>query len=274
MSNTGLKLRMGIAGTILFAFYAALAAFAYEIGVGLPIIAAGSLLFVGFQYKFGKWAALRSVRAQPLPETEYGDIHEATERFCREMDIEKPELMLAEMGAPNAFAVGRQGSATVVFSKSLLAVLDAEELESVLAHELAHVKNRDVVLMVLGQSIASLVGLAVQFVVIFSEDAGWILGWILGTVAQLIVTVFVMVISRHREYVADEVAAEHTSAESMATALATIDSVNAAAGTTPTDEVSALCISGGDRGLLAKLFASHPATEKRIARLDPDVDLG
>jgi heat shock protein HtpX len=267
MRNTGLKLRMVAAGSILFAVYAALAAFAYRVGVGLPLIAAGSLLFVAFQYKFGTWAALRSVDAEPLPQSECGDVHAAAEELCRELDIEKPTLKRAEMGAPNAFAVGRQGDATVVFSKSLLAVLEPDEVESVLAHELAHVKNRDVVLMVLGQSVASLVGLAVQFVVILSEDAGWILGWILGTLAQLFVTVFVMVISRHREYVADRVAADHTSAESMASALATIETVNAAAGTAPTSEVSALCISGGERGLLARLFASHPSTEKRIARL-------
>ncbi|MFB6177244.1 MAG: M56 family metallopeptidase, partial [Halobaculum sp.] len=129
MRETGLRVRMAVAGTILFGFYAALAAFAYRIGVGLPIIAVGDL--------------------------------------SAEMRIEKPTLMLAEMGAPNAFAVGRQGDATVVVSKSLLAVLETDEIDSVLAHELAHVKNRDVVLMVLGQSIASLVGFAVQFVVLF-----------------------------------------------------------------------------------------------------------
>jgi heat shock protein HtpX len=271
MRNTGLRARMAVAGTILFGFYAALAAFAYRLGIGLPIIAVGSLLFVAAQYKIGRWAALRSVRADPLPESQFGDIHETVEDLSVEMGIEKPTLMLAEMGAPNAFAVGRQGDATVVVSKSLLAVLETDEIDSVLAHELAHVKNRDVVLMVLGQSIASLVGFAVQFVVLFSEDAGWILSWILGTIAQMIVTLFVLVISRHREYVADEVAAEHTSSASMASALATIESVNTAAEATPTDEVSALCISGGKRGLLAKLFASHPSTEKRIARLGETV---
>ncbi|MFB6177713.1 MAG: M48 family metallopeptidase, partial [Halobaculum sp.] len=103
-------------------------------------------------------------------------------------------------------------------------------------------------------------------------DAGWILSWVLGTLAQMLVSLFVLVISRHREYVADEVAAEHTSPESMASALATIDSVHAAADAAPTDEVSALCISGGERGLLAKLFASHPSTEKRIARLGVTVE--
>ncbi len=295
VGHTGLKLRMVIAGSILFAFYAALAGFVlFTFGTStttLVLVALGSLAFVGFQYKFGKWAALRSVGAEDMPEEgQYRDIHRAVEQLSRDMDIEKPRLMVADMGVPNAFAVGRKADGTVVVSTELIQLLDRDELEGVLAHELAHIKNRDVVVMVLGQSIASLVGIAVQFAVIFGGERNigtYLIAMVAGSIAQMLVMIFVMAISRYREYVADGDAAEYTNKpDAMARALEKIQqgatqsqqarSSSSGRGRgrgrgrseqgTP-DEVAALCISGGERGVLQTIFATHPPVEKRIERL-------
>jgi Zn-dependent protease with chaperone function len=285
---------MVVAGSILFAFYAALAGFVLlafgTTSTTLVLVLLGSVLFAGFQYKFGKWAALRSVGAEDMPEGgQYREIHRAVEQLSRDMNIEKPRLMIADMGTPNAFAVGRKGAGTVVVSREIVQLLDRDELEGVLAHELAHIKNRDVVVMVLGQSIASMVGIAVQFAVIFGGErniGSYLIAMVAGTVAQTLVMIFVMAISRYREYVADSDAADYTNnPDAMASALEKIQqgaaqrqqaqSTSRGRGRqqrgqsnqgTP-DEVAALCISGGERGLLQTIFATHPPVEKRVDRL-------
>ena len=280
VGHNGLKLRMMLAGSILFGFYAMVAAavmwwFGASTGI-LALLLVGSVLFVGFQYKFGKWMALRSVGAEDMPEQarnryNFGEIHRSTEQICDEMGIEKPRLMVADMGVPNAFAVGRKGAGVVVLSTEIIQLLDRDELEGVIAHELAHIKNRDVVIMVLGQSIASIVGIVVQWAYIFGGDrniASYIVGMLLGTVAQMIVMIFVMAISRYREYVADEDAATYTNnPDAMARALEKISSGAQGQEMKGEETVNALCIFGTSGSFLRKIFSTHPPTEERIGRL-------
>jgi len=280
VGHNGLKIRMALAGSILFGFYAALAAgIFYAFGGGTTILALvllGSVVFVGFQYKFGKWMALRSVGAEDMPERrdgryDYGRVHQSVEQLSREMGIEKPRLMVAEMGVPNAFAVGRKGAGNVVLSREIMDVLEHEELEGVIAHELAHIKNRDVVIMVIGQAIASMVGIVVQFAYIFGGDrniASYFVGMILGQIAQMLVMIFVMAISRYREYVADEDAATYTrNPDAMARALEKISATSQGKQMKGEETVNALCIFGTSSGLLQKIFSTHPPTEERIGRL-------
>ena len=288
VGHIGLKLRMALAGSILFGLYLAAAGVAYLLYGGgiLPIVLIGSVVLVLFQYKFGKWAALRSVGAEDMPEEGgYGEIHRTVEHLSEEMGIEKPRLMVADMGVPNAFAVGRKGAGVVVVSTEIVQLLDRQELEGVLAHELAHISNRDVVIMLLGQSIASIVGIVVQYVVLFTGErniASYFLAMFAGMIANTLVMIFVLAISRYREYVADGDAAQYTgNPDAMARALEKISKgakakQEAAAGgrgrqqseeVGPPDEVAALCIFEGDRGILRTIFATHPPVEKRIQRL-------
>jgi heat shock protein HtpX len=280
VGHNGLKLRMLVAGSILFGFYAALAGavmFTFGTSTGvLALLLVGSVLFVGFQYKFGKWMALRSVGAEDMPEQpqgryRYDEVHRSAEKICREMDIEKPRLMVADMGVPNAFAVGRKGAGVVVISREIMDLLSHEELEGVLAHELAHIKNRDVVIMVLGQSIASMVGIVVQWAYILGGERNigtYLVGMLLGTIAQMIVMIFVMAISRYREYVADEDAATYTrNPDAMARALEKISSGAEGKEMKGEDTVNALCIFGTSGSFLRKILSTHPPTEQRISRL-------
>ena len=276
VGHNGLKLRMLLAGSILFMFYAAIAGFVFlNFGTGTPIllaVALGSIGFVGVQYKFGKWMALRSVGAEEMPEGHrYDRIHRSVESLSSDMDIDKPRLMVAKMGVPNAFAVGRKGAGVVVVSQEIIDLLDHDELEGVLAHELAHVKNRDVVMMVVGQSIASLVGIAVQAAYFFGGEqsfGSYIVGMVLGTVAQMIVSIFVMAISRYREYVADRDAAEYTNnPDAMARALEKISAGAKNKEMRGENTVNALCIFGSSGSLIKRIFSTHPPTEERISRL-------
>ena len=265
---------MVFVGTVLFGFYSVLALIALQMfGTGVwPFVAVGTFLFVGFQYKVGKWAALRSVGAKDMPENEFREIHRMVEDLSAEMEIDKPKLKIARMGTPNAFATGRKGAGVVVVSTELLQVLNPDEVEAVLAHELAHIRNRDVVTMVLGQSIAAMVGIAVQWAVILAGDnaiVDWILGWIAGMVAQMLVMVFVLAISRYREYVADDDARQYVgSGAPLASALQKIQVTSENVEETRIDSsTAALCIFDGDKSLLRRVFATHPPVEKRIARL-------
>ncbi len=283
MAHRGLQFRMVIAGGMLFMFYLLLAVFLLANGFPLALVLVGTVLFAGVQYKFGKWAALRSVGAEDLPEEQYRQIHTTVERLCREMDLEKPRLMVADMGVPNAFAVGRKKAGVVVLSNELMQLLDQDELEGVIAHELAHIDNRDVVMMVMGQSIASMVGIAV-WMLVARQRGGFFLGLIASQIAQMLVLVFVFTISRYREYVADADAATAIGrGEPLARALEKIDQGHAgdaaigggrgrgrrqqAGGLDAEDQVGALCIFNNKQGLLQRAFATHPPIEKRIERL-------
>ncbi len=268
-----LQVRMLVAGSVVFAFYAAFALFMNRAGFGLEWVLPGSVVFVGVQYKLGKWLALRGVDARDLHAEEHPEIHATVEQLSEEMGIAKPALKLGRMGVPNAFAVGRKGAGVVVVSDTLLELLDDDELEGVLAHELAHIRNRDVTVMLFGQSVASIVGIAVFWLVALADDsfAVTIVGWVVSSVVQTVVMVFVLAISRYREYAADEDAVASTGdPEALGRALAKIASVGSHEDAPDVDgQVGALCIFGGERGLLATLFATHPRTEKRIERLAP-----
>ncbi|MFC3478205.1 M48 family metallopeptidase [Halobacterium litoreum] len=267
---------MALVGAILFAFYSvAVAAAWFFFGqsttiLGIAIV--GSILLVGVQYKIGKWAALRSVGAEDMSEQQYPRIHQRVEALSRDMGIEKPKLKVARMGVPNAFAVGRKGAGVVVVSEELIHLLDNEELDGVLAHELAHIANRDVVTMVIGQGIASVVGIVAQYIVLFTGDndlADFFLAIVVGNLVQFFVMLFVLAISRYREYVADADARRAIgSGDPLARALEKISRGNETARESKIDESNAaLCIFGEGQGFLAKIVSTHPPMEKRIERL-------
>ncbi|MFC3960072.1 M48 family metallopeptidase [Halovivax cerinus] len=272
MTDVGLKVRMVVVGAILFGFYLATATVvAAATGFNLFIVLAAGLLVVPpIQYKIGKWMALRG--AEDMPETgRYQRVHHMTDSLARDMGLSNVRLMKQGMGVPNAFAVGRKGAGVVVVSEELMAILDEDELEGVIAHELAHIKNRDVITMVVGQSIGMIVGYAAYFAVLFGGErniGSWILAMVASQLANLLVMVFVMAISRYREYAADEDAKEAIgSGEPLARALQKISAGAEGREQQTNDTVAALCIFNADRSLLQRILSTHPPTEKRIAKL-------
>ncbi len=272
MTDFGLKVRMAIVGSILFAFYMFVGAFGLAMfGVGAwPIVALGLIALPVIQYKIGTWSATR--KAEPMPEDgQYAEIHQMTESLSRDMGIKKPKLMVMDMGVPNAFATGRKGNGVVCVSTELIRLLDRDELEGVVAHELAHIKNRDVLAMVVGTSIASMIGWVAYLVYIFSNDNGLadiFVGMVLSTIAQMFVMIFVLAISRYREFVADDDARQYIgSGDPLARALEKISSGAQGRESAVDDSMNALCIFNGSKGFLATLFATHPSTEKRIEKL-------
>ena len=274
MSDFGLQVRMVVVGAILFAFYLAAGTFAAAmLGLPLvPVLAVGILVVPALQYKLGKWLATRKAEEIPRGTTgRYGDVRKMTLDLAREMDVPEPTVMKMQMGVPNAFAVGRKGAGVVCVSEELVALLDRDELEGVIAHELAHIKNRDVVTMVIGQSIGMIVGYVAYFAVLMGGErniGSFIVAMIASSLANALVMVFVLAISRYREYVADADAREAIGrGDPLARALEKISRAAEGGESELDDSMNALCILNAERGLLARLFATHPPMEKRVERL-------
>lgn len=272
MTDFGLKLRMVLVGTILFAFYLG-AATVLSVMFNLPLIPvllAGIIILPVIQYKLGKWMATR--KAKPMPtDGQYRDIHHLTEELAREMDVPNPKLMVMDMGVPNAFAVGRKNAGVVVVSNELIRVLDRDELRGVIAHELAHIKNRDVITMVVGQSIGMIVGYVAYFAVLFGGERNigtYVLAIAASSLANMFVMIFVLAISRYREYVADDDAKTVIgTGDPLARALEKISTASSGREPQMNDNLSALCIFNAEKGLFQRLFSTHPPTEERIERL-------
>lgn len=270
MNDRSLLLRMSFVGTVIFSFYLALAYAGLQLGLGLPWIVAGLVVVVIVQYLLGTRGIVRQAGAVSMPEEEFAGFLDVYEDAARSMGFaEPPELMIAEMGVPNAFGVGRKGNGTIVVSTELIHLLDFDEAAAVVAHELAHLKNRDSVLMVIGESVSTIVGLTV-FVVASASDSFVLdlVAILLGAITKFVVMLFVLALSRYREYAADrDAAAAMDAGEPLAQALAKIDGHTDSERATVPASVSALCINSFDRGVLAALVSTHPPVEKRVERL-------
>ncbi|SFS74044.1 M48 family metallopeptidase [Halostagnicola kamekurae] len=272
MTDFGLQVRMAVVGSILFAFYTVAAVFA-SLFFSIPLLVVlplGIIVLPAIQYKLGKWSALRGAEEMP-EEGQYQQVHQMTESLSRDMGIDKPKLMVMNMGVPNAFAVGRKGAGVVCVSTELMQLLERDELEGVIAHELAHIKNRDVITMVVGQSIGSMVGwvAAIAYMSGGERNPGsFFVAMIISNIANMLVMIFVLAISRYREYVADDDARQAIgSGDPLARALEKISNGAQGRESELDDSMSALCILNADRSILQKIFSTHPPTEKRIQKL-------
>jgi heat shock protein HtpX len=247
---------------------------------GLIIGAVLALAFVGGTFWFSDKIAVAAARAKPVSREEAPRLYEIVEDLARRNDMPTPRLYVSPEPQPNAFATGRGPKhAVVAVTQGILEVLDDDELRGVLAHEMSHVRNRDVLI----GSIAAAVALMITFVAriaMFSaifgggdeEGGGNIIGLLaLAILAPLAAGLLQAALSRSREYQADESGAHLIGdGEPLARALQKIE---AAAKRVPMNvnpaEASAYIINPltGRKVNFANLFSTHPPTEERIARL-------
>jgi heat shock protein HtpX len=247
---------------------------------GLIIGAVLALAFVGGTFWFSDKIAVAAARAKPVSREEAPRLYEIVEELARRYDMPTPRLYVSPEPQPNAFATGRGPKhAVVAVTQGILEVLDDDELRGVLAHEMSHVRNRDVLI----GSIAAAVALMITFVAriaMFSaifgggddEGGGNIIGLLaLAILAPLAAGLLQAALSRSREYQADESGAHLIGdGEPLARALQKIE---ASAKRVPMNvnpaEASAYIINPltGRKVNFANLFSTHPPTEERIARL-------
>ncbi|HKL28448.1 MAG TPA: M48 family metalloprotease [Natrialbaceae archaeon] len=130
--------------------------FDWRLSISLPLILGVTVVGLGLQYFLGDRIALRSVGATRIDRSERPELHSRVERLSQHVELPTPDLAVSSSSVPNAFATGRsQSAATVVVTDGLLDSLEDDELDAVLAHELAHVKNRDVAVMSLAYLLPS-----------------------------------------------------------------------------------------------------------------------
>jgi heat shock protein HtpX len=230
-------------------------------------------------YWFSDKIVLRMYRAQEVTETEAPDLFNLVRQLAQQAGLPMPKVYIIPDESPNAFATGRNPShAAVACTTGILRLLSWEELAGVLAHELGHVKNRDILI----QSIAATIGTAITYLAQFgwifggrSDDeegggGGSIIGMILMMIlAPMAAAVIQMAISRSREYIADATGAQICGHPLwLASAL---DKLRRGVEAVPMDANQATAhmfiVNPFFGGGFAKLFSTHPPIEERIARL-------
>jgi heat shock protein HtpX len=257
------------------------------VAVGVTIGGGFLYLFVGLAvllnvvgYWFSARIALAASRARPLGAEEAPELHRVVAELAARADVPMPQLYLIPSEQPNAFATGRNPShAAVAVTEGLLAQLPLEQVRAVLAHELAHVRNRDILV----SSIAAVVSGAIsaianvlQFSLLFGghddEDAGP-LAWIGTLVAIVVAPIAAMLlqlgVSRQREYLADATAADLLGeGRPLADALETLERGTQAVPMPVNPAVASLYIANPlPRAGLGRLFATHPPVAERVRRL-------
>src|SRR5712692_5103665 len=233
-------------------------------------------------YFFSEKIALASYNAQPVTPTENADVYRRVQpmvaNLCQRMGLPMPKLWLIPEESPNAFATGRNPNhSSIAFTSGILQLMDDRELEGVVAHELGHVLNRDILTSSIAATIAAAITQLSYMAMFFGgrrddEDRG---GGGLGAVLMLILGPFAamliqLAISRTREYSADATSAKYTGDPGeLIAGLRKLDTWSQRIPMEASPATAHLFIvkpfTGGD--VLMKLFSTHPSTADRIARL-------
>ncbi len=263
----------------LLAFMTALLFFiVYALGGSFAMALIIAFGFNFFAYFFSDKMALRISRARPVTETEQPELYGIVRRLTTQIDMPTPSIYVIDSPQPNAFATGRSPKkAAVAVTTGILQVLDHSELEGVLAHELAHVKNRDILI----SSIAAMLGAAIAIIgrmALFSGGGNrnnplGVLGVIVSLlVAPLAAMLIRFAISRTREFHADQTGAGITGQPlQLASALEKIAAGTSRIPMNVNPATSQLFIDNPLKAVkgrgVSRLFSTHPPTEERIERL-------
>jgi heat shock protein HtpX len=247
---------------------------------GLILFAGIAVVFNLAMYWFSGPVALKMSRAVPVSEDQAPELHGMIARLAERAGVPKPSVYVTPADQPNAFATGRSPKhASIAVTQGIQHALTARELEGVLAHEMAHIRNRDILIASIAAMVAGAIAAIanfLQFSFLFGDDDDNPLG-IVGTLAVIIIAplaamIIQLAISRQREYVADATGAQFLGdGAPLADALETLQRgadaipmrINPSAA--PMYIVNPLSALHG-RGM-SNLFSTHPPMEERIARL-------
>jgi heat shock protein HtpX len=256
--------------------------------IALGVSAVFVLLLAGgfavLQLFFSDKIALAAMRAKVVDENEEPELHAQIERLCQLSDLPKPRVAVADTDVPNAFAAGRSPkSATVCVTTGIVRRLEPKELEGVLAHELSHIANRDVLVMTIASFLATVAGLLIRFSIYSSMFGGrgrdnntfivFLAIAVVSVIVYLLSFILLRALSRYREFAADRGAAIMTGQPAeLASALGKISGSMARI---PDRDLRAsegmdhfFIMPVVSKGFsLSSLIATHPPAEKRIDRL-------
>src|ERR1700758_777764 len=166
--DTGLQARMVLTLFLLGLLYVVFIGVLFAAGAGAGIIVAGAVVLLLLEVGASDKIALGTMGVKEVTPQEEPELHGIVERLCLQADLPKPRVCVMETAMPNAFAMGRsRKTTTVCATRGILEMLDSNELEGVIGHELTHVINRDVMVMTLAGFFASLAALILQFSLFF-----------------------------------------------------------------------------------------------------------
>lgn len=248
-------------------------------GMFIALVMAGVMNFISYFYSDS--LVLRHYHAVEVGPREAEGLYSIVERLSQKANLPMPKVYIIPEHTPNAFATGRNPSnAAVAVTEGLLQLLDEEEVEAVIAHELSHVRHYDILVGTIAATIAGAIGMIanmMQFGAMFGGNernrVNPIVMILLAIILPLAAAVIQMAISRNREYMADEGAARLTRhPEWLQSALSKLSNYNARSTVQEATQESAHMFivnpfSGKDISF-ASLFSTHPSTEDRIARLE------
>jgi len=288
--DAGLTIRMlfttGLLG-LLYVGFGLVLFYLLNVGLGAMLVIVIALGF--FQYYTSDKLALRASGAKIVTPDEAPELHATVERLCAMADLPKPRVAIVDTDVPNAFATGRNPKhAVVAVTTGLQRRLDEKEIEGVLAHELTHVANRDVLVMTVASFFAMLAAMLTRFGLYAGMWGGgfggnrnsnnsnsvpvWLIVLVVSIVTYMISWVLIRTISRYREYAADRGSALITGApEYLMSALQKISGEIARIPQQDLREVQGMnaffIIPASVKQAGAELFMDHPPLEKRLAAL-------
>ena len=240
-------------------------------GKGVVIALVLSVLMNFGSYWFSDTLVLKMYNAQPVTQVEAPALYDAVDSLSARARIPIPKVYVIPSDTPNAFATGRdEHHAAVAVTSGIMKLLNRDELEGVIAHELSHIKHKDILIGTMAATVASAVVLLSRWAVFFSnEDRGTFSVIAMAVIAPIAATVIQMAISRSREYDADTGSAKVTgNPEALAGALAKLAGAASEKPMAANPSTAHLFIVNPlSGGTIAGLFSTHPPVEKRIERL-------
>jgi heat shock protein HtpX len=283
--DAGLSLRIFLTTTALGLLYVVFAVVLFEVlNVGLAPMLVIVFALAFFQYYTSDKLALRAAGAKIVERDEAPQLHDMIERLCAMADLPKPRVAIIDTDVPNAFATGRSPKhAAVAVTRGLWQRLEPQEVEGVLAHELSHVANRDVLIMTVASFFAMLAGLLTRFGLYSGMFGGgrsrdnnsvpvWLIVLLVSVITYFLSQILILAISRYREFAADRGSALITGApEHLMSALQKISSDMFRIPQRDLREVEGMnaffIIPANVKGSINSLFMTHPPLEKRLAAL-------
>jgi heat shock protein HtpX len=284
--DTGLSLRMLLAGGMLGLLYVIFAVVLFQVlSVGLVPMLVIVVGLAAFQYYTSDKLALAASGAKIVEADQAPELHAMIERLCAMADLPKPRIAVIDTPVPNAFATGRNPQhAAIAVTTGLWQRLDQREVEGVLAHELSHVANRDVAIMTVASFFAMLAAMLTRFGLYGGMFSGggrrndnngppiWLIIFAVSIITYALSFILIRTISRYREYAADRGSALITGApEYLMSALQKIASQMTLIPQRDLREVEGMnaffIVPTSVKSAFGELFQTHPPLEKRIARL-------
>lgn len=279
-SDRGLTARMGVVGFGLGALYVAFGAFlVFQTGS----LAIGAIIVIGMawgQWYFSDTLALKSIGGHEVTPEQAPELHGMIDRLCALADMPKPRVAVAVTDMPNAFATGRSPKHSVVcVTTGIMQRLDADELEGVLSHELAHVANRDVSVMTVASSLGLLAGYLTRFGMYFGggrnrdgNGPGFLVILMVSLAVYAISFILTRALSRYRELSADRCGAYLTGKPSkLSSALVKISGDMARIPNRDLREAEGLnaffFAPAINRESIGALMSTHPTLEQRLDQL-------